>query len=144
MTDSHPSMPLNGGLGTPLPVLVIEDEKFLLSYFQSALQRGGLKSVGATTGGEALDLLERGHFAAVISDLRLPGGVDGAQIFDWVCRNRPQLARRFLFITGDLQSSYALEVRERTGAIFLQKPFRVAQLLETVKAILSPGETVHA
>ena len=144
MTDSHPKMLLNDGLGTPLPVLVIEDESFLLSYFQAALQRGGLKSVGTTSGGEALGLLESGDFAAVISDLRLPGNVDGAQIFDWVCRNRPQLSRRFLFITGDLQSQYAIELRERTGATFLQKPFRAAQLLETLKAILSRGETVHA
>ena len=127
-----------------MPVLVIEDEKFLLSFFQAALHRNGLKSVGATSGGEALGLLERGEFAAVVSDLRLPGGIDGAQIFEWVRRNRPQLSRHFLFITGDLQSSYAAEIRERTGATFLEKPFRIAHLLEAVKKILSGGDTAHA
>ena len=157
MTDSHPSTPTTGArprkpnegvpgnpeLGTSLPVLVIEDEKFLLSYFQAALHRAGVKSVGATSGGEALALLERGEFAAVVSDLQLPGGAGGAEIFDWVRRNRPQLVQRFLFITGDLQSPHAAEVRERTGASFLEKPFRVAQLLESLKKILSRGETVH-
>ena len=124
-------------------MLVIEDEKFLLTYFQSALRRGGVHSVGATSGIEALDLLKRENFAAIISDLRLPGGVDGAEIFDWVRRHRPQLSRHFLFISGDLQSPYADEVRERTGAAFLQKPFRTAQLLEMVQKILSRGETAH-
>ena len=143
MTDFHPSTPIEGVLDTPLPVLVIEDERFLLSYFQSALQRAGVKSVGATSGAEALELLERGNFAAVISDLQLPGGAGGAEIFDWVRRNRPHLAQRFLFITGDLQSPYAAEVRERTGATFLEKPFRVAQLLESLRKIMSRGETVH-
>ena len=143
MTDFHPSTPITGALETALPVLVIEDEKFLLSYFQAALMRVGVKSAGATSGGEALELLERGKFAAVISDLRLPGGIDGAEIFDWVRRNRPPLAQRFMFITGDLQSPYAAEVRERTGATFLEKPFRVAQLLEILGKIMSRGETVH-
>ena len=137
-------LPGNPTTGSPaLPVLVIEDEKFLLSYFQSALRRGGVNSVGATSGSEALELLQRDEFAAIISDLQLPGGVDGAQIFDWVRRNRPQLSPRFLFITGDLQSPYAHEVRERTGAAFLEKPFRVVQLLEMLKKILSRGETAH-
>ncbi len=127
MTDFHPSTPITGALETALPVLVIEDEKFLLSYFQAALMRIGVKSAGATSGGEAL----------------LPGGIDGAEIFDWVRRNRPPLAQRFMFITGDLQSPYAAEVRERTGATFLEKPFRVAQLLEILGKIMSRGETVH-
>ena len=156
MSEFNPGTSNSGALGTPLPVLVIEDEKFLLSYFQAALMRGGVKSAGATSGGEALELLQRGEFAAVVSDLLLPGGIDGAEVFDWVCQNRPELAQRFLFITGDLHSSYAAEVRERTGAMFLEKPFRVAQLLETLGKILSnsskpatglqgdsQGETVH-
>ena len=158
MTEQKPSTPNKGArpgkpnadfprtpaLAGPLPVLVIEDEKFLLSYFQAALKRGGVKSVGATSGGEALELLRSGEFAAVISDLQLPDGADGAEIFDWVRHNRPQLARHFMFITGDLQSSYAAEVRERTGATFLEKPFRMAQLLESVREIMARGETVHA
>jgi hypothetical protein len=68
------------GFPAVLPVLVIEDEKFLLTYFQSALLRGGVKTVGATSGREALELLGRDEFAAIVSDLRLPGEVDGASL----------------------------------------------------------------
>ena len=127
-----------------LPVLVIEDERFLLSYFQSALERAGVKTVGATSGSQALDLLQRGEFAAIVSDLRLTGASDGAEIFEWVRRNRPELSKRFLFITGDLQASSAAEIRERTGAMFLGKPFRPGQMVEMVRKIMSRGETVHA
>ena len=127
-----------------LPVLVIEDERFLLSYFQSALDRGGVKTIGATSGGEALELLQRGEFAAIVSDLRLPGAIGGAEIFEWVRRNRPELSQRFLFITGDLHAPDAAKVRECTGAIFLEKPFRAGQMLEMVRKIMSRGETVHA
>jgi two-component system, cell cycle response regulator DivK len=126
-----------------LPVLVIEDERFLLSYFQSALERGGVRTVGASSGSEALDLLQRGEFAAIVSDLRLTGAIDGAEIFEWVRRHRPELSHRFLFVTGDLHAPSAAEVRERTGAIFLEKPFRPGQMVEMVKKMMSRGETVY-
>ena len=127
-----------------LPVLVIEDEPTLLAYFQSVLRRGGVKTIGAISGSDALDLLQQGEFAAIVSDLRLSGAIGGAEIFDWVGRNRPYLSHRFLFVTGDLHAPHAAEVRERTGAIFLEKPFRAGQMVEMVRKMMSRGETVHA
>ncbi len=56
----------------------------------------------------------------------MPGGIGGAEIFDWVKKNRPELSSRFLFITGNASDPYAVEVRERTGALFIEKPFRIA------------------
>ena len=69
-----------------LPVLVVEDEELLLSFLKTALERGGVKVVGATSGSEALSLLENGEFAGVVSDLRIPGKIRGGEIFDWVRR----------------------------------------------------------
>ena len=88
-----------------LPVLVVEDEELLLSFLKTALERGGVKVVGATSGAEALGLLEQEEFAGVVSDLRMPGGIGGAEIFDWVRQNRPELSARFLFITGNVRRS---------------------------------------
>ena len=94
-----------------LPVLVIEDEELLLSFLTTAVERGGVKAVGVASGREALGLLERGKFAAIVSDLRMPGGIGGAEIFDWVGQNRPELASRFLFISGNIQDPLALDVQ---------------------------------
>ncbi len=126
-----------------LPVLVIEDEELLLSFLTTAVERGGVKAVGVSSGREALGLLERGKFAAIVSDLRMPGGIGGAEIFDWVGQNRPELASRFLFISGNIQDPLALDVQRRTGALFIEKPFRIAQLLELVRKIISRNEAVH-
>lgn len=125
-----------------LPVLVVEDEEVLLSFLQTALARGGVKVVGASSGAEALTLLERGGLAGVVSDLRMPGGIGGAEIFDWVCQNRPELAARFLFITGDVNDPYAIEVQKRTGALFIEKPFRIALLIELIRQITA-RERLH-
>ena len=126
-----------------LPVLVVEDEELLLSFLMTAVERGGVKAVGAASGREALELLERGEFSVIVSDLRMPGGIGGSEIFDWVGQNRPELASRFLFISGNIQDPLALETKERTGALFIEKPFRIAQLLELINKLLASSEAGH-
>ena len=125
-----------------LPVLIVEDEEVLLSFLRTALERGGVNAVGAASGAEALDLLAKEKFAGVVSDLRMPGGIGGAEIFDWVKQNQPELASRFLFITGNVSDDYAMETRERTGALFIEKPFRIALLIELIGRITAQGR-VH-
>jgi DNA-binding response OmpR family regulator len=125
-----------------LPVLVIEDDKALLSFLRMALERDGLTVAGATSGSEALSLLKNGEFAGIISDLRLPGAIDGVQVFDWIRENRPGLSQRFLFVTGDTDA--VREVWERTGARYLEKPFRIGQMMAIVREFLSRGETAYA
>src|ERR1035441_9204968 len=80
-----------------LPVLLVEDEEILLAFLKTALERGGVKVAGAASGSEALSLLAQGEYAGVVSDLRMPGQIGGAEIFDWVQQNRPELSSRFLF-----------------------------------------------
>jgi DNA-binding NtrC family response regulator len=126
-----------------LPVLVVEDEELLLSFLTTAVERGGVKAVGVASGSEALGLLEHGEFAAIVSDLRMPGGIGGAEIFDWVGQNRPELASRFLFISGNIHDPLALEIQARTGAMFIEKPFRIAMLLDLIKKIISRNEAGH-
>jgi len=127
-----------------LPVLLVEDEELLLSFLKTALERGGVKVVGTSSGSEALSLLERGQYAGIVSDLRMPGNIGGAEIFDWVKENRPELSCRFLFITGNTSDPYAIEIRKRTGAMFIEKPFRIASLLEMIGKITAPWGQMHA
>jgi DNA-binding NtrC family response regulator len=127
-----------------LRVLVVDDEELLLSFLKTALERGGLRVTAAGSGTEALKMLEREEFSGVVSDLRMPDGVGGAELFDWVREHRPALSSRFLFITGNASDPYAAEVQERTHAQFIEKPFRIALLIELIRKITSPGEDAHA
>lgn len=126
-----------------LPVLVVEDEELLLSFLKTALERGGFNVAGAGSASEALDLLARGEFGVVVSDLRLQGGLGGEEIFDWIREKRPALVSRFLFITGNVSDPFALETRARTGALFVEKPFRIAVLIELLKNLMEVCERAH-
>jgi len=115
-----------------LPVLLIEDEPAVMAYVQAALERSGYPVVCCESGVDALRLLEKGQFLGVVSDMRTPGGVDGAQVHAWIARNRPDLASKLVFITGDIANEETVATLRETGAPCVEKPFRVQQFIDVV------------
>ena len=115
-----------------LPVLLIEDEPAVMSYVQAALERSGYPVVCCDSGVDALRLLETGSFLGVVSDMRTPGGVDGGQVHAWIAQNRPDLASRVVFITGDIANEETVATLRQTGAPCVEKPFRVQQFIEVI------------
>jgi two-component system NtrC family sensor kinase len=116
-----------------LPVLLIEDEPAVMSYVRAALERSGYSVVGTESGADGLKLLETGDFLGVVSDMRTPGGVDGADVHAWLAKHRPELAERIVFITGDIANEETVATLRRTGAPCVEKPFRVHQFISVVE-----------
>lgn len=123
-----------------LPVLLIEDEPAVMAYVQAALERSGYPVVCCESGADALRLLESGAFLGVVSDMRTPGGVDGGQVHAWVVRNRPDLASRIVFITGDIANEETVATLHQTGAPCVEKPFRVQQFIEVISRTFGKAE----
>jgi len=115
------------------PVLLIEDEPAVMGFVRSALERNGYSVVCTESGAEALQLLAGGDFHGVVSDMRTPGGVDGAQVYAWIAAHRPSLADRLVFITGDIANEETAATLRRTGAPCVEKPFRVADFISIVE-----------
>jgi len=120
----------------PDPLLVIEDEPSVMAFVAAALRRHGFRVECADNGAAALEKLDRGAYRGVITDMRMPGGVDGAGVYDWLKLNRPQLARHCLFITGDTVNDDTVQTLRRTGVPVVEKPFRVAELISAVRKVL--------
>jgi DNA-binding NtrC family response regulator len=117
----------------PLPVLLIEDEPGVMAYVRATLERSGYSVVCTESGAEGLRLLESGEFRGVVSDMRTPGGVNGADVHAWVARHRPELAARIVFITGDIANEETVATLRQTGAPCVEKPFRVQQFISVVE-----------
>jgi CheY-like chemotaxis protein len=115
------------------PVLLIEDEPAVMALVRAVLEGHGYSVVPTESGADALRLLETGHFHGVISDMRTPGGVDGAQVYAWIAANRPELASKLIFITGDIASEETAATLRRTGAPCVEKPFRVHDFITVVE-----------
>src|SRR5438270_7111900 len=122
--------------GQRLPVLLIEDEPSVMAYVQAALERGGYPVVCCESGVEALRALASGNFLGVGSDMRTPGGVNGADVHAWIVEHRPELASRIVFITGDVANDETVATLRKTGAPCIEKPFRVQQFISVVEKIM--------
>ena len=116
-----------------LPVLLIEDESAVMAYVRTALEHSGYQVVCSESGAEGLRLLEQRDFLGVVSDMRTPGGVDGAGVHAWLSEHRPELAARVVFITGDIANEDTVATLRRTGAPCVEKPFRVQQFISVVE-----------
>ncbi len=126
MTETGTKLPFG-------PVLLIEDEPAVMALVRSVLEGQGYTVVPTESGAEALRLLAQGNFHGVVSDMRTPGGVDGAQVYAWIAANRPELASRLVFITGDIANEETAATLRRTGAPCVEKPFRVREFISVVQ-----------
>ena len=117
-----------------LRVLVVEDEAVLRAGLESFAVLRGFTVVPATNGEAALAVLEHTSVDAIVCDLRMPG-MDGAALHEILRRDRPGLAARTVFVTGDVTGRVA-----RGGAIarqpVLMKPFSLDRLEEVLVAVL--------
>jgi CheY-like chemotaxis protein len=116
-----------------LPVLLIEDEPAVMAYVRATLERSGYTVVCTESGAEGLRLLESEKFLGVVSDMRTPGGVDGADVHAWLSQHRPDLAVRIVFITGDIANDDTVATLRKTGAPCVEKPFRVQQFISVIE-----------
>jgi DNA-binding NtrC family response regulator len=116
-----------------LPLLLIEDEPAVMDLIRTTLERNGYTVICSGSGAEALRLLESGEFLGVVSDMRTPGGVDGADVHAWVVQYRPDLASKNVLITGDLADEGTVAKLRKTGAPWVEKPFGVQQFISVVQ-----------
>jgi len=123
-----------------LPVLLIEDEPAVMSYVRAVLERSGYAVVCSDSGADGLRQLESGDFLGIISDMRTPGGVNGADVYDWIVSHRPELASRLVFITGDIANEDTAETLRRTGTPCVEKPFRVQQFITVVEQTMGKAQ----
>jgi len=117
-------------------ILVVEDEYTILELQMAILASVGATAVGVATGEEALQQLQRREYQLVITDLRLPGGFSGQELFRWIEKNRPALSRRVLFVTGDSASESTRAFLEQSGRRYLMKPFSVEDYVQAIRETL--------
>jgi CheY-like chemotaxis protein len=138
------SSPLSG-----LRLLFVDDEGPLRQSVVAFAELRGFTAVTAADGRTALELLRSAEIDAVVCDLRMPG-MDGATFLQHLRRERPALAARTVFVTGDVigasSTLVAIGTSNRTPSVpwgfgisrqpVLAKPFTFEQLEEALIAIM--------
>lgn len=122
--------------------LVVDDEVPLVDMQISFLEDIGVEAAGAFSGTEAIDYLQTHRVDMVISDVRMPGAVDGIKLYEWIGRNRPNLLKQFLFVSGDMIGIDGGEFFLKSTALRIQKPFVWDDYSRMVQQLMSQGAEV--
>ena len=117
-------------------ILVVEDEAKLASAVVDALRDAGYLVDHAADGEMALEKIKEQAFDVVICDLKMPR-LDGKAFYRALEAAAPGLARRVIFVTGDVAGTDAEAFLEESGCRWLAKPFRLGDLLRAVRDTLS-------
>lgn len=117
-------------------VLVIEDEAALAAAVAEGFTDAGFVVDRAGDGEEGLARIARRAYDLVVCDLKMPR-VDGIQFYRAIASINPALARRIIFVTGDVAGTDAERFLEETGCRWLAKPFRLADLLRAAREVMA-------
>lgn len=116
-------------------VLVIDDEPTIRALIVELLQESGYVALEAPDGPSGLRLLQAtGRVDLLITDVGLPGGMNGRQVADAARASRPKL--KVLFITGYAENAVVGNGHVERWMSVVTKPFELATLLRKIKAML--------
>ena len=127
-------------------VLIVEDEPSLRDIQRRFLAGVGIQSILAKDAAAAIAVLEREPCDAVVTDIRMPGEMDGLGLYAWIELHLPDLARRCLFVSGELAATTDPDEFGVPAERVLAKPFSrdayVARVMAILEDVADPAELV--
>jgi len=131
-----PTPPLDGTES----LLVVEDDPQVNKLAVEALQERGYQVISAPDGAAALKLIENaGAIDLLLTDVVLPGGMNGRQLSDAVRKRRPTI--KLLYMTGYTRNAIIHHGRLDPDIDLLTKPFTADALARKVRRILDAKQT---
>ena len=116
-------------------ILVVEDDDNVRDVPVDILRNQGYEVVEARDGKEAVEHLKTGPpFDLVFTDFGLPGGMNGIEVADKAKQLQPDI--KVLYTTGYVENAIDHEGQLTPGATLVSKPYRRAELLEKIRAVL--------
>jgi len=128
--------PAVSGAGT---VLLVDDETAIRALVQESLTEAGYTVIESDTGAAALTILQSNiAIDLLITDVGLPGGINGRQVADGGRQHRPEL--KVLFITGYAENAVIGNGQLEPGMHLLTKPFALNVLAERVGELMQDSD----
>jgi PAS domain S-box-containing protein len=117
-------------------VLVVDDEPMVRMLVVEVLEELGYTAIEAADGASGLKVLQTGsRIDLLITDVGLPGGMNGRQMADAARQTRPEL--KVLFITGYAESAVIGNTQLAPGMQVITKPFAMDKMADRIKAMVA-------
>lgn len=112
-------------------LLCVDDEQNILKSLRRLLMQEAVQIHTASSGQEALDLMQQQQFDVIISDMRMPG-MDGAEFLRQAFAMQPKTYRILMTGYADIQSTVAA-VNEGRINRYIAKPWNNQELITSIQ-----------
>ena len=121
-------------------VLLVEDEFLIRVMLSDYLQGCGFKVLEGSTADEALAIIEKLDVPidVVLTDIRMPGSMDGFGLVRWIRANRPDI--KVIIASGEAKKADAAKELCENGALF-EKPYNLEAVVSKIRATIETSQT---
>ncbi len=119
-------------------ILVADDNYFNVLLLKTILKKAGLEIDVAENGKEALEMLGKGHYSMLLSDMFMPG-IDGLELTEGLRKDKTGKHNNLpvIMITGNVTEEAKAQMQKAGVDEYLFKPFQQRDLLRLVGKYLS-------
>jgi CheY-like chemotaxis protein len=121
-------------------ILVVDDEWIIRALIAQSLRDAGYDVAEAENGDTAARLLDVDQFNVLVTDIHMPGQLDGIALAERVRRQMPNLW--VVFVTGRPDVIRRV-IDGGLGDAVLSKPFQPEEVVQVVHQLLGPDEASH-
>lgn len=112
-------------------ILVAEDDPFLRELIVAQLRAHGYRVIEAESGDQALPLLQGGGIDALVTDISMPGELDGWGLAENARLNCPDIA--VVYASSGAKADTARQV---SGSLYVRKPFHPDAIIEAIRQLM--------
>ena len=113
-----------------MKVLLVDDEKELVSALAERLSFRDIDAVWVTSGKDAIALLGENHFDVLVLDVKMPG-MSGLETMNEILKIKPR--SKIIFLTGHGSASDHMACKEAGAFAYLMKPINIEILVGKIR-----------
>jgi DNA-binding NtrC family response regulator len=122
-----------------LRILALDDELSIRTFLKKVLAKDGMDCDPFQGGAEALEGLRDTTYDVMLIDHRM-AGMNGTEFYDAAIEFRPELAKRAVFMSGDVLNAELARFATSHGIRLLSKPFDIDAVIRVVRETVSAAE----
>ena len=115
--------------------LVVDDEESVRDVLIRTLAHHAYEVDAVADAEAALARIRENRYDVVLTDVFMPGELNGLGLFDLLCEEQPAVARRMIFLTGNAVSDRVADRVLDHGIRCIEKPFDIHELARTVNEV---------
>lgn len=140
ISDRSPKMAGTGSID-PLYLLILDDEQMARKTLADILTQNGFSTIEATTGSEALEIVEKTSIAIALIDLQLTD-MAGLDVLQRIKRGSP--ATECILLTGNSSHTSAIRALDLGAYSYFEKPVEISKLLLSIRGAIDKRDAAFA